>query len=122
VDKIPPLETEQQARELTAVRAVYDAFARDPGPGKMAPRTHKMLISACVAAGVELGDYDRRVILWLSQWEPQACAVVAGLIGRAHADGDAGRLAEIRRTLAESGQFPALALGAIERIAEGGQP
>jgi hypothetical protein len=53
----------------------------------MAPHTHKMLISACVAASVELGAYDRRIMLWLSGWEPQTCAVVTGLITRAHEAG-----------------------------------
>ncbi len=84
---IVPLETEQQALALPAVRAVWEAFDRDPGVGKLAAHTHAMLISACVAAGVELGDYDRNVILWLSGWEPQVCAVIAGLISRAREAG-----------------------------------
>jgi hypothetical protein len=46
-----PLETEAQARELPAVRAVYDAFDADPGVGKMAPHNFLMLVSACEAAG-----------------------------------------------------------------------
>ena len=87
METIGPIETEREALGLPAVRDIFAAFDRDPGVGKMAPHTHKMLISACVAAGVELGDYDRRILLWLAGFEPQACAVVAGLIGRAH---DAG--------------------------------
>jgi hypothetical protein len=88
MDTIDPLETEQQARELPAVQAIFAAFDRNPGAGKMAPHTYRMLMSACVSAGVELGDYDRRILLWLAGFEPQACAVIAGLIGRAH---EAGR-------------------------------
>jgi hypothetical protein len=80
-----PLETEDQARELAAVRAVYAAFDADPGPGRMAPHNERMLIAACYAAGVELGAYDRRLLAWLAGWEPQTCAVVAGLITRAAA-------------------------------------
>jgi len=90
METIVPLETERQARELPAVLAIFEAFDRDPGPGKMAPHTHAMLISACVAAAVELGGYDRHVLLWLSGWEPAACAVVAGLIARADAAGRDG--------------------------------
>lgn len=41
--------------------------------------------AACVAAGVELGDYDERIIDWLSRWEPQVVQVVIGLISRAGA-------------------------------------
>jgi hypothetical protein len=85
-----PFETEREARELPAVQAIYAAFRADPGVGRMAPDTHKMLIGACVAAGVELGAYDRRILLWLSGWEPQTCAVIAGLISRAH-DAEAAR-------------------------------
>jgi hypothetical protein len=84
---IPPLDTEQQARELPAVRAVYDAFDADPGVGRMAPRNAAMLEEACSAAGVELGAYDRRILAWLAGWEPSTCAVVAGLITRARREG-----------------------------------
>lgn len=90
-----------------------------PGAGKMAPHTHKMLISACASAGAELGAYDRRVLLWLATWEPQACAVIAGLIGRAHAD-DTARIAAIRDPLAHfdwDHHDRQLALEAIGRIA-----
>jgi hypothetical protein len=90
-----PFETEQQAHELPAVRAVYAAFDRDHGPGKMTPHTLAMLTAACEAAGVELGAYDRRILAWLAGWEPQTAAVVAGLITRAH---QAGR---------QAGQAPA---------------
>ena len=79
-----PLETERQARELPAVRAVYAAFRADPGVGKMTPHNLAMLEGACEAAGVGLGAYDRRILAWLAGFEPQACAVVAGLITRAN--------------------------------------
>jgi hypothetical protein len=88
-----PLETEQQARALPAVRAVYEAFDRDPGVGKMAPHNFLMLVNACEAAGVGLGSpasYDRQILAWLAGWEPATCAVVAGLITRAHAAGRDG--------------------------------
>jgi len=81
-----PFETEREARELPAVRAVYDAFDAAPGVGKMAPHNYLMLVKACEAAGIDLGSpssYDRRILAWLSGWEPQTCAVIAGLIGRA---------------------------------------
>ena len=53
----------------------------------MAPHVHRMLISTCVAAIVGPGAFDARVPLWMSGWEPETCAVIAGLVSRAH---DAG--------------------------------
>ena len=71
-------ETEQQAREIPAVRAVYDAFAASPGAGRMTPHCHRILKDACSAAGVETGAYDDGILLWLAGWGPETCAVVAG--------------------------------------------
>lgn len=88
-----PFETEQQARETPEVRAVWAVFDAEPGTGKMAPHNYLMLVSACEAAGVDLGgpsSYDRQILAWLAGWEPQTCAVVAGLISRGHAAGQDG--------------------------------
>ena len=81
-------ETERQVGDLPAVQAIYAAFRADPGPGKMAPHTHRLLCEALAAAGVELGAYDHKIVEWLAGWEPTTCAVIASLIGRAH---EAGR-------------------------------
>jgi hypothetical protein len=80
---IPPLETEQQARELPAVRAVYEAFGKDPGAGKMRPHNMRMLLDALAAAGVHVGAYDIRIAEWLARWEPATVATVAGWVTRA---------------------------------------
>ena len=80
-----PFETKQQARETPEVQAVYAAFSADPGVGKMAAHTHRMLMAACTAASVQLGAYDRRVLAWLSGFEPETAEVIAKLIIRAHA-------------------------------------
>jgi hypothetical protein len=126
-----PFETEQQARQLPAVQAVYEAFRADPGLGKMTPQTHEMLIAACAAAGVELGAYDRHILAWLAGWEPQTCAVIAGLISRAHEAGRAAVAEDTRRLETIRGVLNRFdwefddrhyALELIERIADGGQP
>lgn len=44
-----------------------------------------LLLSACERAGVTIGVYDRRILLWLAGFEPQAAAAVAGIIVRAAA-------------------------------------
>ena len=120
-----PFETEREARELPAVQAVYAAFRADPGVGHMAPHSLRMLSEACAAAGTGPGAFDRRVLAWLSEWEPETAAVVAGLITRAH---DAGR-ARVTATVAAFDRIAAVlaefdwehgdrqyALEAIERI------
>ncbi len=85
----PPLETEAQARALPAVRAIYDAMHRtDPRQRAGDQMCAALIINACGAAGVQLGGYDLRIIGWLAGWEPQTCAVVAGLIERAAAGRD----------------------------------
>ena len=84
-----PYQTSAEARENAAVQEIYAAFRADPGLGRMALHTNAMLVDACVMAGVELGAFDRRMLAWLSGFEPETCAVIAGLITRAHAAGRA---------------------------------
>jgi hypothetical protein len=77
-----PFETERQAAD--AARHIYDS---PPGTGAWGDGNHRLMEDACTAAGVELGAYDHRILLWLAGWEPATCAVVAGLITRAHLPG-----------------------------------
>jgi hypothetical protein len=72
-----PYETERQAAD--AARHIYDS---PPGPA-WGEGNHRLLEDACTAAGVQLGAYDHRILLWLAGWEPSACAVIAGIIRRA---------------------------------------
>jgi hypothetical protein len=98
-----PFETEQQARETPAVRAMYAAFDRAPSAGKMAPHIHRVLCEAVTEAGVELGAFDHRILLWLAGWEPQTAVVLAGIITRAGTAGNAdltARLVSLRDHLA----------------------
>jgi hypothetical protein len=86
-----PFETERQTLDTPAVRAVFTAFEAAPGQGRMQPPNLAMLRAACEGADIELGAYDLRVLAWLAGWEPQVCAVVAGLITRASSHGEAVR-------------------------------
>ena len=83
-----PYETEAEARENPAVQEIYAAFRADPGMGRMAPLINALLVDVCTMAGVDLGAFDRRVLSWLSGWEPETAAVICGMITRAH---EAGR-------------------------------
>lgn len=79
-----PFNTLQEAETTPAVRAIYDKV-RDPRAprGLLRELSSALILEACDAAGVELGDQDRRTISWLGNWEPYQCQVIAGLIRRA---------------------------------------
>ena len=91
-----PYETEREARA-----AVQHILASPPGTGAWGDGNRQLLEDACRAAGVQLGAYDYRILLWLAGWEPTTVAVIAGLIGRAAAAArpEAGKLAAIRGVL-----------------------
>ena len=79
-----PYDTEREASQAAI------STAGPPRPGWSIlneAQRHNMLLDACEAAGIELGDYDRRILAWLTHWEDATVAVIAGLIGRAAAGG-----------------------------------
>jgi hypothetical protein len=59
------------------------------GPDSIAS-ARQMLATAVAemqAAGVELGDYDRRILTWCAGWDQPTVAVLASLLRRAlHAE------------------------------------
>jgi hypothetical protein len=77
-----PFETERQARDA-ATSAAVAADVAVGRPGSIAEANRAMLLDAVNAAGVQLGDYDRRILDWLAGYEPATCAVIAGLVARA---------------------------------------
>jgi hypothetical protein len=74
-----PFETEREARE--AVRHIRDL---PPGTGAWTEGNQRLLTDALTAAGVALGAYDHRILDWLTGWEPQTLAVIAGWVTRAN--------------------------------------
>jgi hypothetical protein len=118
-----PFESEDQALAESAVQAVYEAFRRSPGQGKMQAGGAAMIEDACKRAGITLGAYDLKIIRWLAGFEPQACAVIAGLVARAAGRGGE-QLAEIKLVLdafdweVSDRQY---ALEAIDDIIRGGE-
>jgi hypothetical protein len=74
-DLLGPFETEREARH-----------AADNWPnGGTANTTSNitMLVDVIAGNGVQLGAYDNTIIEWLAGYEPQMCAAIAGIIGRA---------------------------------------
>jgi hypothetical protein len=78
-----PYETEDQALADPAVQGIYAAMRRSPQAARMQDGSSRLIFTACAVAGVELGDYDVRIIRWVAGFEPQSSAVIAGLITRA---------------------------------------
>lgn len=76
-----PFETEHEAR--AAVEHILSSPA-----AAMRDGNHRLLEDSCRAAGVELGAWDQRILVWLASWEPSTVAVVAGLITRARENTD----------------------------------
>lgn len=105
-----PFETEQEALGSPAVRAIYGAMRASSRRGVMAEQGHRLLEEACEAAGVEVGAYDHKIIVWLAGFEPQASAVITGLITRARPSAlpDAADMDTIRQALADAVAYRAL--------------
>src|SRR5215831_15295542 len=87
-----PYEYEAAAAAETmpsAVRDLHRAGLVRPGDPDHLVRDQIMaaLTEACAAAGITLGSFDRRILLWLSGWEPETAQVMVDLISRAHAAG-----------------------------------
>lgn len=83
ISKPGPFHTEAEAS--AAAHALVP-----PPPGwsiLRTPENYRLLTEACHDAGVELGAYDDGILAWLAQFEDSTCAVIAGLITRAHTSG-----------------------------------
>lgn len=78
-----PYENERQALAEPmpqAVRNIQDADTiRDTITGH--------LLRACDQAGIDLGAYDHRTLIWLADGETSTAQVLIGLISRAYAAG-----------------------------------
>jgi hypothetical protein len=94
-----PLETEADARNLPAVRAVHETPGHgDTWKAERHRRNAAIIPAALAAAGVQAGAFDRQVIAWLANWEPEKPGVIAALIERAY---ESGRAAAARDEVLE---------------------
>ncbi len=90
---VPPVPYESEREARAAVANIYDLMHASTERGTGSRENFLLLVKACEAAQVGLGSptsYDRRILAWLAGFEPETCAVVAGLITRARqaASGD----------------------------------
>lgn len=82
-----PYETGRQAR--ADVAGIYAASHHSYRRGVLSEANLAYLQETCERTGVALGVYDSRILAWLACREPETCAVLVGLITRAHAAGRA---------------------------------
>lgn len=80
-----PYETQRQA--AADVAEVYEQSRRSSRQGEMGDANLARLHHACERAGITLGTFDDRILAWLAGYEPETCAVIAGVVTRAHAAG-----------------------------------
>jgi hypothetical protein len=83
-----PYETEADALAEPLAHEVNDLHKpgryRSDEIGHVVATTQlRHLESACAAAGVELGAFDRQTLAWLAGWEVSTVQVIIGLIARA---------------------------------------
>jgi hypothetical protein len=85
-----PLDEEATSGPFETEREASDAALERGGPPEdgwailSAKQNLAMLLGACADAGITVGAYDSRILHWLSGFEHATCAVIAGLITRAH--------------------------------------
>lgn len=84
-DASGPYETELQA--LADVAGIYARSRQSNRRGTIDEANLARLRDACERTGVAIGAFDARILAWLAGWEPQTCAVMAGLVTRAYAAG-----------------------------------
>jgi hypothetical protein len=86
-----PYETEREAHA-----AAIAAIPPEDGRSILTETQNRQLLEdACAAAGVTLGEFDRRIIDWFGGFDDSSCAVIAGIIRRAHLAGMEGGRHEI---------------------------
>lgn len=84
-------------RKPRRIRPPFNVNSYDPADSRQAGETadqwrsrrHADQVAALLEAldGVELGDYDRRIIEWLADWDTSVVGTVASLFYRARAAG-----------------------------------
>ena len=59
----------------------------ESAPGGFVPESERAVILAGVLAGIELGDWDRRVVCWLVGLDTATALTIASWIGRSRVRG-----------------------------------
>jgi hypothetical protein len=82
-----PYDTEAQALADLATAVTSDP----PAAGAQHEPLRAYLTAALVESGVELGEFDARIVDWLTGWEPATVQVIAGWTMRSNASGGGDR-------------------------------
>ena len=81
------------AADLAGIVAVTSRYVQTEGPndayprGGFVPEAERRLYIEAALGGIELGQYDRRIIAWLAQWDDYTARLVVSLLVRARRAG-----------------------------------
>jgi hypothetical protein len=70
---------------VSAAQPVVPAGPLERAPGGFVPEPERAGILAGVLAGIELGEWDRRIAEWLAGWDAATVLTVASWIARSRA-------------------------------------
>jgi hypothetical protein len=79
--------------DLAAIVAITGDYAPTAGPndayppGRFTPEAERRWFIEATLGGIELGDYDRRIIEWLAQWDDCSVRVIVSLLVRSRRAG-----------------------------------
>ncbi len=76
---------------MSAARPGVPAGPAERPPAGFVPRAGQEEILRAVLAGVELGEWDRRIVAWMAGWDASTVLTVASWIVRARAAGPGRR-------------------------------
>lgn len=72
---------------MSAARPGVPAGPVEEPPGGFVPEAERARILAGVLAGIELGEWDRRIAGWLAGWDAATALTIASWIARAREAG-----------------------------------
>ncbi len=85
----------------TAPVSVYPPFTSYPaGQYRHEPAAERRMVLRQALAGVELGDYDRRILDWLAGWDTPTVGTVVSLLLRARVAGEKRATRRVRTAAA----------------------
>jgi len=84
---VPSGPSETWRRANADVAEVYRQSRRSSSRGALGQANLARLHDTCDRAGLALGAFDDLILAWLAGYEPETCAVIAGLITRTPAAG-----------------------------------
>jgi hypothetical protein len=80
-----PYDTERDTYPET--RPLHEAARTSEDFASLTTLNRARLLATCDKHGVKLGAFDRRILAWLANYEPETCQVITDIIRRAYTAG-----------------------------------